>query len=102
MGRLSALRKHRRQLTSALDIISQIIVFYPSFIPAYIERMYTLLELAAWEQLNDAIQRLTALMPDSIDANALLCLVELCREGNSTAAGAYLNKLHQVRQMTVN
>ncbi|KND02289.1 uncharacterized protein SPPG_02764 [Spizellomyces punctatus DAOM BR117] len=95
MGRLHYLRRHRRQLTPALDITSQIIVHYPGFIPAYIERVYVLLEMGAWEQVNEASQRLAGLMPDSIDAMIAQCLNQLCREGGYAMAASYIAKLKQ-------
>ncbi|KAJ3295051.1 Tetratricopeptide repeat protein 21B [Borealophlyctis nickersoniae] len=95
MGRLTFLRKKRRQLTPALDITAQIIVYNPTFIPAYIERMYVLLEMAAWDQVVEAAQRLVGLMPDSIDAMLAVCLNELCRDGNYRMATTYLMNLNK-------
>ncbi|KAJ1547291.1 Tetratricopeptide repeat protein 21B, partial [Cladochytrium tenue] len=74
MGRLQFLRTLRKQHTPALDITAQIIAYHPGFIPAYIERVYVLLEMAAWEQVMEASQRLSSLSPDNIDSAAILII----------------------------
>ncbi|KAJ3117392.1 Tetratricopeptide repeat protein 21B [Phlyctochytrium bullatum] len=76
-GRMFYLRLQRRQPTPALDITSQIIVYFPNFVPAYIERMYILLEMGAWDQVTESAQRLSSISPENIDATTSLCLVEL-------------------------
>lgn len=96
MGRMTILRKQKRAMSPALDITSQIIVYYPSFTPAFIERIYILLENAAWDQVLEAAHRLAGVMPDSIDATIGLCLNELCREGGYSMATSYLATLNQV------
>ncbi|KAJ3318719.1 Tetratricopeptide repeat protein 21B [Blyttiomyces sp. JEL0837] len=98
MGRLQYLRVQRRQLTPALDITSQIVVYHPTFIPAYIERMYVLLEMGAWDQVVEAAQRLSSLSPDSLDTAAILCLNELCREGRPKIAANHLGNLFSILQ----
>ncbi|KAJ3172779.1 Tetratricopeptide repeat protein 21B [Irineochytrium annulatum] len=97
MGKLQYLRSQRRQLTPALDITSQIIVYYGSFTPAYIERMYVLLEMVAWEQTVEAAQRL-AERPgyDGVDATAVLGLIELCKEGRQQVAAKQISKLNEI------
>jgi tetratricopeptide repeat protein 21B len=96
MGKMQYLRTHRRQLTPALDIASQIMVYYPTFVPAYIEKMYTLLEMSAWDQVVEAAQRLSGVVSDWIDTSAVLCLNELCREGRVKQAANQLASLFQV------
>ncbi|KAJ3020917.1 Tetratricopeptide repeat protein 21B [Thoreauomyces humboldtii] len=93
MGRLHFLRKQKRQLNAALDITSQMIVHHPSFTPAYIERMYVLLELAAWDQVLEAANRLLGLVPESIDAVIVLAMYQLARDGGHKAATAHLATL---------
>ncbi|KAJ3195752.1 Tetratricopeptide repeat protein 21B, partial [Dinochytrium kinnereticum] len=95
-GRLYFLRLQRRQLTPALDITSQIIVYYPNFVPAYIERMNVLLEMGAWDQVLEAAQRLSSVSPDSVDGTITLCLVELCKEGRVKVATNHLSTLSQI------
>ncbi|KAI8590199.1 hypothetical protein BDZ88DRAFT_415862 [Geranomyces variabilis] len=95
MGRLQCLRKNRRQLTAALDLTSQMIAHHASFAPAYIERMYVLLELSAWDQAVEAANRLIGMVPESIDASIMLVIHQLAREGDSEQATTYLATLIQ-------
>ena len=90
------LKTQRRQLSEALDITSQIIVYNPSFVVAYIERMYILLEMNAWGQVVEAAQRITGFAPDNIDALSIICLNELCHEGGSKMAATYISTLYEV------
>ncbi|KAJ3084734.1 Tetratricopeptide repeat protein 21B [Rhizoclosmatium hyalinum] len=94
LGRLQYLRTTRQKLAVALDINSQIITYHTSFIPAYIERMYVLLEMGSWELVVEAAQRVSTLSPDSIDTYAVLCLNELCREGRAKVAANHLSNLN--------
>ncbi|KAJ3030267.1 UNVERIFIED_CONTAM: Tetratricopeptide repeat protein 21B [Siphonaria sp. JEL0065] len=94
LGRLQYLRTTRQKLAVALDINSQIITYHASFIPAYIERMYVLLEMDSWELVVEAAQRVSTLSPDSIDTYAVLCLNELCREGRAKVASNHLSNLN--------
>lgn len=98
MGRLQYLRIQKRHHTTALDISAQIIAYHPSFVPAHIERMYILLEMAAWEQAIDAGQRLTTLSPDNFDTIAVLVLNELCREGSYKTAAGHIAGIFQILQ----
>ncbi|KAJ3065894.1 Tetratricopeptide repeat protein 21B [Podochytrium sp. JEL0797] len=93
LGRLQFLRTTRQKLAVALDINSQIITYHASFIPAYVERMYVLLEMGSWELVVEAAQRVSTLSPDSIDTYAVLCLNELCREGRAKVAANHLSNL---------
>ncbi|KAL2917694.1 hypothetical protein HK105_202567 [Polyrhizophydium stewartii] len=93
LGRLTFLKKQRRQLSAAVDVATQMIVFYQSFLPAYIERMYMYLEMALWDQVVEAAQQITAISPDNVDALTLICLNELCREGGAKMAAAYISNI---------
>ncbi|KAJ3246801.1 Tetratricopeptide repeat protein 21B [Chytriomyces hyalinus] len=94
MGRLQCLRTTRQKLAVALDINSQIIAYHNSFIPAYIERMYVMLEMGSWELVVEAAQRVSTMSPDCVDTYAVLCLNELCREGRSKVAANHLSNLN--------
>ncbi|KAI9090531.1 hypothetical protein DFS34DRAFT_653976 [Phlyctochytrium arcticum] len=103
MGRLEHLRRYRQQPTPALDITSQIVVHYPGFFPAHIERTYILMEMNAWKQAIEAAQRLNNLYPNSVDAIVLVCLNELCREGGFAAAAVQIGKLfHRLEMLEPN
>ncbi|KAI8612411.1 hypothetical protein BC830DRAFT_1231247 [Chytriomyces sp. MP71] len=94
MGRLQFLRTTKQKLAVALDINSQIIAYHTSFVPAYIERMYVLLEMGSWELVVEAAQRVSTLSPDCVDTYAVLCLNELCREGRAKIAANHLSNLN--------
>ncbi len=48
----------RQNYSGALETINQVIVSYPSFLPALVKKMKLLLTLQDWEQTIDAAQRL--------------------------------------------
>lgn len=47
----------RQNYSGALETINQVIVSYPSFLPALVKKMKLLLTLQDWEQTIDAAQR---------------------------------------------
>lgn len=47
----------RQNYSGALETINQVIVSYPSFLPALVKKMKLLLMLQDWEQTVDAAQR---------------------------------------------
>lgn len=47
----------RQNYSGALETINQVIVSYPSFLPALVKKMKLLLTLQDWEQTVDAAQR---------------------------------------------
>ena len=47
----------RRNFSMALDVINQIVVGYPTFLPAYIEKMRLQLALQDWDQTLETAQR---------------------------------------------
>eukprot|EP00842_Homolaphlyctis_polyrhiza_P002564 jgi/Hompol1/3308/HPOL_000541-RA len=95
-GRMMFLRKQRRQISAAIDIATQLIVYHQTFLPTYIERMAMYLEVASWDLLVESAQMVTAMAPDNIDALCLTCLNEMCREGGSKMAPTYLANIYQV------
>ncbi|KAI9207248.1 uncharacterized protein BJ171DRAFT_561472 [Polychytrium aggregatum] len=95
VGRLRCLRLQGCQTSGALEVASQIIVHYPAFVPAHVERMYVLLEMSAWEQAVEASQKLLAQSPDNIDGLIMICLNEMCREGGSKMVVPYINSLNK-------
>ncbi|KAI8924973.1 hypothetical protein BC831DRAFT_463081 [Entophlyctis helioformis] len=95
MGRMYYLRKQRRQLSAAVDIATQLVVYYQQFIPAYVERMTLFLELASWDQVLESAQQVLAMSPDNIDALCMVTLNEVCREGGAKMAPSYLATLYQ-------
>nr|KAJ3420035.1 Tetratricopeptide repeat protein 21B [Polyrhizophydium stewartii] len=89
-----ALDKNPRDVEASIGLCKGcMIVFYQSFLPAYIERMYMYLEMALWDQVVEAAQQITAISPDNVDALTLICLNELCREGGAKMAAAYISNI---------
>lgn len=85
--RLKLLRRNRKQTQQALEVTTQMIAFFPSFYPAYTERMYIMLELGTWDQALDCAQRAMSLNPDSIDALAVTVISDLCRGSSGSLGG---------------
>ncbi|KAH6596442.1 hypothetical protein BASA50_005148 [Batrachochytrium salamandrivorans] len=96
LGRLTFLKRHLHQLPAAVDITTQLIVFYPSFLPAYIERIYLYLEMLMWDQALEVSQQITAMSPNNIDALCFISLHELCRDGGARMAPNYISNLFDV------
>uniref|UniRef100_A0A8B9LC89 Tetratricopeptide repeat domain 21B n=1 Tax=Astyanax mexicanus TaxID=7994 RepID=A0A8B9LC89_ASTMX len=64
------------------ETVNQVIVRYPSFMPALEKKMKLLLSLQDWEQTVDAAQRLLQRDKDNLEALRMLTLHSLCREGD--------------------
>lgn len=54
--------EYRQNYSGALEIINQVIVSFPGFLPAFIRKMKLLLSLQDWEQTVDAAHRYTQLL----------------------------------------
>uniref|UniRef100_A0A671SJH7 Tetratricopeptide repeat protein 21B-like n=1 Tax=Sinocyclocheilus anshuiensis TaxID=1608454 RepID=A0A671SJH7_9TELE len=72
----------RQNYSGALETINQVIVSYPSFLPALVKKMKLLLTLQDWEQTVDAAQRLLQRDKNNLEALRMLALHSLCREGD--------------------
>ncbi|XP_076851637.1 tetratricopeptide repeat protein 21B [Brachyhypopomus gauderio] len=72
----------RQNYSGALETVNQVIVSYPSFIPALVKKMKLLLNLQDWEQAVDAAQRLLQRDRTNLEALRMLVLHSLCREGD--------------------
>ncbi|KAJ3271657.1 Tetratricopeptide repeat protein 21B [Terramyces sp. JEL0728] len=83
--------RHEKNSNQALDLSNKIIAYYPTFLPAYIERMSIFLDLLAWESLLEAAQRLGGLSQDNIDSLEMICLYEICFDGPNDTVAAYLD-----------
>ena len=49
--------EYRQNYSGALEMVNQVIVSYPGFVPAFVKKMKLLLSLQDWEQTTDAAQR---------------------------------------------
>ena len=92
----SFLHRQYKQIQPAIDILNHMITFNQQFLPVYIERMYVFMEMSNWDQVIDASQRLLGLVEDSIDGLAVICLIELSREGPTKSAVTYIETLFKV------
>uniref|UniRef100_A0A3B3R4B6 Tetratricopeptide repeat domain 21B n=1 Tax=Paramormyrops kingsleyae TaxID=1676925 RepID=A0A3B3R4B6_9TELE len=72
----------RQNYSGALEIINQVIVSFPHYLPAFIKKMKLLLTLQDWEQTVDAAQRLLQKDKNNLEALRILALHCLCREGD--------------------
>uniref|UniRef100_A0A4W3HT16 Tetratricopeptide repeat domain 21A n=1 Tax=Callorhinchus milii TaxID=7868 RepID=A0A4W3HT16_CALMI len=78
--------------SSALEIVSQIIVTLPEFLPALIMKMRLFLAQQNWEQTLETAQRILQKDSSNVDALQMLCLHSLCKEGNQTELIGALEK----------
>jgi len=96
MGRLTYLRTNHIQYNIALDTSSELIVYYPSFLPAYIERSYLYIELSQWDQANKSARVCLDIDPNNLDSYYTIALTHLCKNGNYNDAVSVLVKLFEV------
>jgi tetratricopeptide repeat protein 21B len=96
MGRLNYLRTNHIQYNIALDTSSELIVYYPSFLPAYIERSYLYIELSQWDQANKSARVCLDIDPNNLDSYYTIALTHLCKDGNYNDAVSILTKLFEL------
>ncbi|KAM6934319.1 tetratricopeptide repeat protein 21B [Xenentodon cancila] len=85
--------EYRQNYSGALEIVNQVIVSFPGFLPALIKKMKLLLSLQDWEQTVDAAHRLLQKDKNSPEALRMLALHSLCRDGDITEAVKHLSNL---------
>uniref|UniRef100_A0AAX7UWV8 Tetratricopeptide repeat domain 21B n=1 Tax=Astatotilapia calliptera TaxID=8154 RepID=A0AAX7UWV8_ASTCA len=68
--------------SGALEIINQVIVSFPVFLPALTKKMKLLLSLQDWDQTIDVAHRLLQKDKNNLEALRMLALHSLCRDGN--------------------
>ncbi|XP_003478712.1 tetratricopeptide repeat protein 21B [Cavia porcellus] len=79
--------------SGALETVNQIIVNFPSFLPAFIKKMKLQLALQDWDQMVETAQRLLLQDNQNVEALRMLALYYLCREGNVEKAATTLEHL---------
>lgn len=86
----------RNNYSSSLEVINEVVVAYPGFMPALVEKMRLQLALQDWEQTMETAQR--AISQDSycLEAVRMETLHLLCREGSYDEAAAKLGELIQM------
>ncbi|XP_042192463.1 tetratricopeptide repeat protein 21B [Callorhinchus milii] len=83
----------RQNYSGALEMVNQIIVNFPGFLPALIKKIKLQLALQDWEQTIETAHRLLQKDSQSIEAHRMLALHSLCREGNVKEAANRLGDL---------
>ncbi|KAM7105392.1 tetratricopeptide repeat protein 21B [Molossus nigricans] len=83
----------RQNYLGALETVNQIIVNFPNFLPAFVQKMKLQLALQDWDQTIDTAQRLMLQDKQNVEALRMLALYYLCREGDIEKAAATLENL---------
>ncbi|XP_036900451.1 tetratricopeptide repeat protein 21B [Sturnira hondurensis] len=83
----------RQNYVVALETVNQIIVNFPSFPPALVQKMKLQLALQDWDQMTEIAQRLMLQDKQNVEALRLLALHCLCREGDTEKAATMLENL---------
>lgn len=66
-------------VSSASDLLSKLIVTYPSFLPAYEEKMRLQLLEGHWEQANETAARISSIDANNVEALRMLVLYALAK-----------------------
>ncbi|CAG5865561.1 unnamed protein product [Menidia menidia] len=85
--------EYRQNYSGALEMVNQVIVSFPGFLPALIKKMKLLLNLQDWDQTIDAAQRLLQKDQNNLEALRILALHALCRDGDITEAVKHLSNV---------
>lgn len=72
--------ERKEQFAPALELLNQVVVGYPWFLPALVEKARLLLALDDWEQAMETAQRILAQDAQNIEALRLTVLFLLARE----------------------
>ncbi|XP_045686795.1 tetratricopeptide repeat protein 21B [Phyllostomus hastatus] len=83
----------RQNYLGALETVNQIIVNFPTFLPALVQKMKLQLALQDWDQTTETAQRLMLQDKQNVEALRLLALYYLCREGDTEKAATMLENL---------
>ena len=91
----SAIFRKQRKIGAALEVSNRIVAYYPSFVPALVERMYMLVEMLSWDAILESAQRLGGVSHDNIDSLIIISWFETCVEGPSQTATTYVKTLRK-------
>ncbi|KAB1278603.1 Tetratricopeptide repeat protein 21B [Camelus dromedarius] len=83
----------RQNYSGALETVNQIIMNFPSFLPAFVEKMKLQLALQDWDQTVETAQRLIFQDNQNVEGLRMLALYYLCREGDLEKAATKLENL---------
>ncbi|CAN9497793.1 unnamed protein product [Ophioblennius macclurei] len=85
--------EYRQNYSGALEMVNQVIVSFPAFLPALIKKMKLLLTLQDWEQTIDAAHRLLQNDKNNLEALQMLAIHSLCRDGDINESARQLSNL---------
>lgn len=83
----------RQNYSGALETVNQIIMNFPSFLPAFIKKMKLQLALKDWDQVVETAQRILLQDNQNVEALRMLALYHLCRDGDIEKAATKLENL---------
>ncbi|XP_020612885.1 tetratricopeptide repeat protein 21B-like [Orbicella faveolata] len=86
----------KNNFSGALELINQAVVGYPDFIPALIEKMRLQLALQDWDQTLETAQRALNSNRNCIEAQRMIVMYTLCRDGKYSEASDRLGELIQM------
>ncbi|XP_065054055.1 tetratricopeptide repeat protein 21B-like isoform X1 [Rhopilema esculentum] len=87
--------KMKNNFSGALELTNQLVVYYPDFYPALVEKMRLQLALQDWEQTLETAQRILRSEPHNIEAERMSVLFLLCRDGKYPEAVDRISDLIQ-------
>ncbi|CAB4022833.1 tetratricopeptide repeat 21B-like, partial [Paramuricea clavata] len=85
----------KNNFTAALEFINKVVVSYPEFEPALVEKMKIQLALQDWEQTMDVAQRCSKLNRYSLEVHKMKIMFLLCRDGKYDEAAEQIGELIQ-------
>uniref|UniRef100_A0A8C6FXZ3 Tetratricopeptide repeat protein 21B n=1 Tax=Moschus moschiferus TaxID=68415 RepID=A0A8C6FXZ3_MOSMO len=88
----------RQNYSGALETVNQIIMNFPSFLPAFVKKMKLQLALQDWDQTVEIAQRLMLQDNQNLEALRMLALYYLCREGDIEKELIYLHAVLAMRK----
>lgn len=86
----------RCNFSHSLEVLNQAVASYPGFLPAIIEKMKVLLALQDWEQAIDTAHRCLGQDVNCIEANRVIALSLLVREGDFNSAAEKITTIIQL------
>ncbi|CAH8497142.1 unnamed protein product [Schistosoma turkestanicum] len=92
MGKIKYLQVSK-SFSSAMEVVNIVVVKFPNYVPALIEKMRIQFVFQDWELASDTAIRCLSIDPKCIEALKFQILCLLCYEGNSSAA---LEKLEEL------
>lgn len=95
MGR-ARVHQLNRQFRDALDHLNQVVVSYPWFLPALLEKCNVLIAMGDWDQAMETVERVLSEEPHNAEALRVQVLHLLSQEGRYTVAISRIQELIDV------